>query len=242
MLQTSNKLSQSGLLLAGLLLLLSLSSLRALEGSTVPFDEDYDPQTHVGTLLLPGPDREPKIVRQRTGLQVVDMVELRTGNQSATLVLWGGYPAGRWSYPELWLHEGQDAVRQVWPMNPDLDWIDAEIETQEVDGDLLAVVTRRLTDTRLDAPPVRTRERLQVTSTGLKLVEKKFSKWKTTEQLQTVLADLLATGQLHRVPTVLRAHEARRGALSESASQRLTIMLHNYLTKAKASPSRKDLQ
>lgn len=204
-----------------------------------PFRERYDRVRHVGELLVPGPDREPRVVRRRKGLQVVEFLPLHRGELQATLVLWAGYPNGRALYPELWTRSG-DTVRRVWPANPHLEWGDARVDTRENQGNRQAVVTRRLPSTRLDAPPVHTREVFSTHPEGLELVSKTYSRWSTPEQLLSVVVDLLVTSQGQRIRPLLAAYQERRGPLGPKLRDRLEQTLDQYLTRAEAPAVKKE--
>ncbi len=240
MIQTAshNLKIRAGLVLA--FLMCAAPSLWAQEA--IPFQEDYDVEAHVGTLSVPGPDRSPVVIRRRSGLQVQDIIEMKHDGQAATLVLWSGFPNGQWLYPELWWKEGNNRVRRVWPSNPHLDWEHAEVETTEIEGTTQVVITRQISSTRIQTNPVRTRETFQIDQGSLQLIEKHFSKWGTPEQLLSVVADLLATGQHDQVPLLLNEFQARKGKLSAGATRQLETLLTTYLERSGGISKTKEVE
>lgn len=215
-------------LVATLLLLAILVPGSARAGLQDLLREEYDMEADVGRLLAPGPDRQPVVLAERPDQLVTHYQDFEIEGRPAVLVLWRAFYSGYYYQPQIWSLDAQGRLGLRWPADPNLAWANPEVELEEVDDELLLVVTRELPPTDADQPTVKTREHLRVGPSGVQVVRKRYSKWEGEAQLVRVMLDQLTIGRADKVLPLMERYMTLHGVPSATTQGQVAALLRDH--------------
>jgi hypothetical protein len=157
-------------------------------------------ETGVLRLGLDGAELE-----RRVGWVPEEILDLRGGLGTLSLVIWRSFPRRLYARPELWRQLG-NATRRIWPtQGAELDWYQAEVELRAFKNQDRLVVRRAVVVDNFAAPLLRVVESFGFRGGSFRSLGKAYAPAETPSQQMNLLADLLRGGDVEGARKVAAA-------------------------------------